>query len=115
MPEIQDTIGSLIRNLTVYTTSAKRTLEWSKSLKQLHSHDKHVLNRAILKVTSAVNDLYSIIRDSKIEKALQEELVDEKLVNYMALSEQLFGLPDDMLSDITDLIDDYLKKKYDTE
>lgn len=110
---MEDSLGSLTRYILYHFKSIEVRLKWSKSVNDFRQNDKHVLNKAILKVTAGINDFLTVVKNPTIEKAIRAELEKPDLADYMVLTEQLFDLSSDDLSEITELIDNYLKQKHD--
>lgn len=73
---------------------------------------KQCINKAINKVKLAIDDVCNLTDNQEVIRTIKQELEKADLVYYMTLTEQLFDLPAEDLQEVTDLIDDYLKKKY---
>lgn len=115
MELIDDQHGELLRNVLIHFKSIEERVKWSKSINKCTSKDKNLMNNALNKLRAGINDLYFIIDNKELVTKLKKEIEGPDLAYYMTLSEQLFNLPEEDLLDVTDLIDSYLKKKYDTK
>lgn len=107
-----ESVGFLLRYLMYHLKSIEERLKWSKHL--FKQQDKMIVGNAINKATNSVQDMVGIIRreSPQVVDLLMKDLNKSDLVHYMALTEQLYDLPSEDLEEITDLIDEYLKKKY---
>lgn len=75
-------------------------------------NDKYIIQKQIDKVEVAIENFISIVKERAIADGIKRSLERKDLVCLMTLIEQLMDLPDEDLEDITDLIDDFLKKKH---
>ena len=110
---MEDSIGSLTRYILYHFKSIEQRLKWSKSLNDFKQQDKHVLNKAILKVSGGLNEFLSIVRNPDLVTRIKADLEKPDLADYMVLTEQLFDLGTEDLAEVTELIDNYLKQKHD--
>lgn len=110
----EESIGFLIRYILYHFKSIEERLKWSKAIHKFRQEDKQTLNRAIVKVTGGISDLIGIINrtNPNLVSTIKKDVEKVDLVYYMTLTEQLFDLKTEDLEEITDLIDNHLKKKY---
>lgn len=73
---------------------------------------KYAINSAVNKVKGAINHLCDLLPNSQAVLEVKKNLDQVDLVYIMVLTEQLFKMKTDDLEEVTELIDDYLKKKY---
>lgn len=110
--EAKDNLGTLLQDTLYHLKSIEHRLAWGKAVTQLKGNDKHVFGKAVHKVQSALLDVCSIVREPQIRQMILEDVNnDERMVQYMTLVENLYHLPDDLLYEVTDLVEDYLKTK----
>lgn len=93
--------------------SIEHRLAWSKALHEMRPQDKNKINQAITKVKSGIMDIVMIVPGNALQRQMLDHINnDARMVNYMTLVESLNNLSDEMLGEVTDLVDDHLKKKY---
>lgn len=73
---------------------------------------KQRINKAINKVKLAIDDVCNLTDNQEVIRNIKKNLDKTDLVYYMTLTEQLFNLSEDDLEDVTNIIDEYLEKKY---
>lgn len=112
---IDDSVGELLKYVLIHHKSIEERLLWSKALNTLRQQDKLRLNNATTKIKSAISDLYQIVGNPTIVDLMKKEIDKPDIAYYMTLTEQLFGLKEEDLIEITDLIDNHLNQKYGTE
>jgi hypothetical protein len=106
----QERLGHLIRHLLYHIKSVElRMLCASTDFK---GDSKHRLNQAINKTRNAIDSVCDMFNNQEVKLKLKKHLDEVDLVYYMTLTEQLFDLKTEDLDAITDMIDDYLKNKY---
>jgi hypothetical protein len=110
--EPKDTLGTLLQDTLYHLKSIEHRLAWGKAVTQLKGNDKHVFSKAVNKVQSALLDVCSIVREPRIREMILEDVNnDDRMVQYMSLVENLYRLPDDLLYEVTDLVEEHLKAK----
>lgn len=73
---------------------------------------KYAINNALQKTRSAINHICDLLGDSTQVLQVKSELEKADLVYIMVMTEQLFKLPAEDMEEVTELIDQYLIKKY---
>jgi hypothetical protein len=112
MNKRSESIGLLIRYIFYHFKSIEARLEGSRAIDGFIQQDKQRINMAITKVASGINQLLSVVRDQDLIRRMKADADKPDLAYYMVLTEQLFDLKEDDLMEITDMIDEYLQKKY---
>lgn len=114
---MKDTFGEIMRSMVHHLKSIEHYIEWSKVIRGFHGQDKNKMNAAANKVRVAINEVAQVAHYKPLVDAIQTEVRDDERMCYvMTLVEQLYDLDTETLGDVTDLIDDFLNKKYyDTE
>lgn len=105
-----NTIGELFMNVLQHMKCIEVRMDYAKA--STSQKQKHTLNSAINKVKAAINHLCDLLPDSNSVMRVKKDLDQVDLVYIMVLTEQLFRMNTEDLEEVTDVIDDYLKKKY---
>ena len=105
-----DTIGELFMNTMQHMKCIEVRLDYAKVATT--QKQKYAINGAVNKVKNAINQLCDLLPDSKAVLEIKKNLDKADLVYVMVLTEQLFRMKTEDLEEVTDIIDDYLKKKY---
>ena len=113
MNQDSNKIGNLLRTLLYHSKSIEHRLQFYKdSTNQLIHNDKKILTNSIHKVNIAIDNIIGIVRDKKVTELIKKEVESIDVTYISVILEQLYDLPLEDLENITDLIDDYLNKKY---
>ena len=107
-----DTTGNLIRTILYHIKSIEHRITYYKAINNFKQNDKHKINNAINKVKLAINEIISIVNDKEIIDLIKKNLESTDIIYSSLLLEQMYSLSSDDLGEITDLIDEYLHKKY---
>lgn len=105
-----DTIGELFMNIMQHMKCIEVRLDYAKAATT--QKQKYAINGAVTKVKGAINHLCDLLPNSQAVLDVKKNLDQVDLVYIMVLTEQLFKMKTDDLEEVTELIDDYLKKKY---
>lgn len=109
----KDTIGELFMNLMQHMKCIEVRLEYAKAVTS--QKQKYAINNALQKTRAAINHVCDLLGDSTQVLKVKAELDKADLVYVMVLTEQLFTLPTQDMEEVTELIDQYLIKKYGAE
>lgn len=110
MVKSQERLGHLIRHLLYHIKSVEIRMLCSTT--DFKGDSKHKLNQAINKTRLAIDSVCDMFNNQEVIVTLKKHLDEVDLVYYMTLTEQLFDLKREDLEEITDMIDEYLIKKY---
>jgi flagellin-specific chaperone FliS len=106
----QDTIGELFMNIMQHMKCIEVRLDYAKAATT--QKQKYAINGAVNKVKTAINHLCDLLPNSQAVMEVKKNLDKVDLVYVMVLTEQLFRMKAEDMEEVTELIDDYLKKKY---
>lgn len=106
----QESLGRLMRYLLYHMKSIEIRLLYSAH--NFKGDSKYRLNQSVSKSRSAIDGMCDMFKDQELARRMKKHLESVDLVYYMTLTEQLFDLKEEDLQEITDMIDDYLLKKY---
>lgn len=106
----QDTIGGLFMNIMQHMKCIEVRLDYAKA--STTQKQKYAINSAVNKVKVAINHLCDLLPNSQAVMDVKKNLDQVDLVYVMVLTEQLFRMKAEDMEEITDIIDDYLNKKY---
>lgn len=106
----EDSVSKLFANVMQHMKCIEVRLDYAKAATS--QKQKFALKSAVTKMTSAINTLCSLLPDGEAVLEVKKRLEEAELVYLMVLTEQLFDLPKEDLENITQMIDDYLIKKY---
>lgn len=113
IPKDLDTLSYLFRHTLTHMKCIEMRIENSKCSMTLHK--KNVLNKAMIKIKTAINDIMSLIPKDKITPELVNEVNDlEKTAYVMVFVEQLMRLPTEDLDQLADIVENYAINKYGT-
>jgi hypothetical protein len=109
----KDTIGELFMNLMQHMKCIEIRLDYAKA--STSQKQKYAINNAVTKTRLAINHICDLLGNSEQVMKVKSELDKVDLVYVMVLTEQLFKLPKEDMEEVTELIDQYLMKKYGAE
>jgi flagellin-specific chaperone FliS len=105
-----DTIGELFMNVMQHMKCIEVRLDYAKAATT--QKQKYAINGAVNKVKGAINHLCDLLPDSQSVVEVKKNLDQVDLVYIMVLTEQLFRMKTEDLEEVTEIVDDYLNKKY---
>jgi len=108
----KDTVGELFMNLMQHLKCIQVRLEYAKAATS--QKQKYAIGQAVTKVKSAIDGICDLLGDSDMVLKVKQDLDKVDLVYIMVLTEQLYSLRREDLEEVTDMIDNYLMKKYDS-
>jgi hypothetical protein len=106
----KETIGELFMNVMQHMKCIEVRLDCAKALTS--QKQKYAISQAVSKVQSGINTICDLLGDSGMVLKVKQDLDRADLVYVMLLTEQLVPLPAEDLEEITEIIDNYLIKKY---
>lgn len=109
----RDTIGELFMNLLQHLKCMEVRLDYAKAAST--QKQKYAIGKAFTKAQGAINDICDLLGNSDMVAKVKKELDKTDLVYIMTLTEQLFRMKEEDLEKVTDMIDEYLKEKYEPE
>jgi len=109
MIEENEPLGNLVKCLLIHMKIIEIRMDFSTHAHKGHS--KYKINQSVNKVKSAINDICNLCSNKEVVKKIKNRLENVDLVYHMTLAEQLYDVNEETLRDITDMIDDYLLKK----
>lgn len=100
-------------NLMQHMKCIEVRLEYAKAATS--QKQKYAIDNAVKKVRVAINHVCDLLGDSNQVMIIKSELDKVDLVYVMVLTEQLFNLPVEDMEEISEMVDQYLTKKYGAE
>lgn len=109
----RDTVGELFKNLLQHMKCIEVRLDYAKAATS--QKQKYAIGVAVGKVKAAINTICDLLGDSNMVIQVKKELDKSDLVYVMLLTEQLSNVPAEDLEEVSEMIDNYLSKKYGAE
>lgn len=106
----KDTIGELFMNIMQHMKCIEIRLDYAKAATT--QKQKYALGQAVNKMKASINTICDLLGDSSMVLKVKQNLDQADLVYVMVLTEQLFQIPPEDLEEVTEMIDNYLIKKY---
>lgn len=106
----RETVGELFKNLLQHMKCIEVRLDYAKALTS--QKQKYAIGVAMNKVTAAINTICDLLGDSNMVLQIKKDLDKSDLVYVMLFTEQLSDVPAEDLEEISEIIDNYLNKKY---
>jgi len=113
MNERSKKVGDFIKNTLYYAKCIELLIQNHKLTLNggLRFEDKNLANSAINKIDSAINDITKIVKKEDIRKLIIKDVVEKDFSNQMTLIQLLFTLEDETLTEVVDVVEEYLKNK----
>lgn len=102
-------LGDVIRCLLIHMKCIQVRMAYTTH--NFKGDSKYKINLSINKVESAIDSICNLTKNQEVVSMIKKELEGADLVYHMVLAEQLYNINEETLLEITDLIDDYLLKK----
>lgn len=106
-------VSQLFETVLQHAKCIETRIEFAKAITS--QKQKYVLGNVMNKITSAINNICDLLPDSNAVLKIKKRLDDADLVYVMLLTEQLMKIKPDDMEEVVDLLDDYLKNKYDND
>lgn len=100
-------------NLLQHMKCIEVRLEYAKA--STSQKQKYAINNAVVKTRAAINHICDLLGDTNQVLRVKTELEKIDMLHVMVLTEQMFKLPTEDMEEVTEIIDQYLIKKYGTE